>query len=173
MNTKISFSRLSIICLLLSAFILSACGTKKSVVPATPTPVPRELNITQEQKPTVSLTSREDGHQLFLKLSKIDSIFSKIEYELIYTASDAGLEVEKGVSGNIESKDIVNGSSLERKILLGTESCTNGCKYKYDTGVNGGTLNLTLITADNQVAIMELPFTLTSTRGKNFTITFK
>jgi len=159
--------------LFVTTFILSSCGTKKTVTSATPTPVPRELNITDEQKPTVSLTSREDGHELTLKLSKIDSIFSKIEYELIYTASDAGLEIEKGVSGNFESKDITNGTSLERKILLGTESCTNGCKYKYDAGVNGGSLNLTLITNDNQVATMELPFTLTSTKGKNFTITFK
>lgn len=158
--------------LLITSFTLSACGTKKSVTPATPTPVPRELSITEDQKPTVALTSREDGHELTLSISKINPIFSKIEYELIYTASDAGLEIEKGVSGNIEAKDITN-SSASRKILLGTESCTNGCKYKYDSGVNGGTLIMTLITQDNQVASLEMPFTLTSTKGKNFTVTFK
>lgn len=159
--------------LLVSSFILSACGTKKTVSTATPTPIPREFIITDDQKPAVLLTAREDGHELTLKLNKIDPVFTKIEYELIYTASDSGLEIEKGVSGNIESKDIQNGSSVDRKILLGTESCTNGCKYKYDAGVNGGTLNLTLITKDNQVASLEMPFTLTSTKGKNFTVTFK
>ncbi|MFA7301055.1 MAG: hypothetical protein WC069_02010 [Candidatus Shapirobacteria bacterium] len=159
--------------LLITSFVLSSCGAKKTVSSATPTPVPRELVITDNQKPSVSLTPREDGHELTLKISKIDPIFTKIEYELIYSAQDSGLEIEKGVSGNIESSDIVNGSSSERKILLGTESCTNGCKYKYDAGVNGGSINLTMITKDNQVASMELPFTLTSTKGKKFTVTFK
>lgn len=172
MNNKISQILVTSFLLLVSSFFLSSCGTKKTITPATPTPVPRELAITDEQKPTVNLTSRDDGHELNLNISKINSIFSKIEYELIYTASDAGLEIEKGVSGNIETKDITNGS-VTRKILLGTESCTNGCKYKYDTGVNGGTLIMTLITNDNQVASLEFPFTLTSVKGKNFTVTFK
>jgi len=172
MKKQISVLHLSFIFLLLSTFVLSSCGTKKTVTSATPTPVPRELSITDDQKPTVALTPREDGHELTLKISKINSIFTKIEYELIYTATDSGLDIEKGVSGNIEAKDISN-STAERKILLGTESCTNGCKYKYDANVNGGTLNLILITTDNQVATMEMPFTLTSTKGKNFTVTFK
>lgn len=171
MKNKLSLSRLSVICLLFSVFVLSACGPKKTIIPLTPTPIPRELVITEDQKPIVNLTPRPDGHELTLNISKIDPIFTKIEYELIYTAVDSGLEIEKGVSGNFETKDITNGSS-ERKILLGTESCTNGCKYKYDSGVNGGSLNLTLITKDNQVASLEMPFTLTSTKGKNFVITF-
>lgn len=157
--------------LLSSTLILSSCGAKKPVVTAAPTPVPRELTITDDQKPTIALTPREDGHELTLNISKINSIFTKIEYELIYTAQDSGLSIEKGVSGNVEPKDLTNGQ-VERKILLGTESCTNGCKYKYDAGVNGGSLNLTLITKDNQVASLEMPFTLTSTKGKNFTVTF-
>ena len=161
-----------ILFIFICTLILSSCGTKKTATPATPTPIPRELSITEDQKPIVKLTPREDGKELTLNISKINPIFVKIEYELIYTASDAGLDIEKGVSGNIETKDLVNGAS-ERKILLGTESCTNGCKYKYDSGVNGGTLNMTLITKDNQVASIEIPFTLTSIKGKNFTVTFK
>ena len=157
--------------LLVSSFFLSSCGTKKTIISPTPTPIPRELIITDDQKPVVSLTPREDGHELTLIVSKINPLFIKIEYELIYTATDSGLEIEKGVSGNFETKDITNGSS-ERKILLGTESCTNGCKYKYDSGINGGSLSLTLMTKDNQVASLEMPFTLTSTKGKNFVITF-
>ena len=158
--------------LLISSFTLSACGSKKTITPATPTPIPRELVITDDQKPTIKLTPRQDGHELTLTISQINPLFIKIEYELIYTAIDSGLEIEKGVSGNIESKDILNGTA-ERKILLGTESCTNGCKYKYDSGITGGSLNLTLITKDNQVASLEMPFTLTSAKGKNFTITFR
>ena len=156
---------------LITSLTLSACGTKKTVTQATPTPVPRELTITDNQKPTINLTSREDGHELTLIISKVDPIFTKIEYELIYTASDAGIEIEKGVSGNVESKDYVNGVA-QRKILLGTESCTSGCKYKYDAGVNGGNLNLTMITKDNQVASLEIPFTLAQVKGKGFTVTF-
>jgi hypothetical protein len=171
MNNKIKNILITSFLLLVSSFFLSACGTKKSTSSATPTPVPRELTITDSQKPVIAITPREDGHELTLKISKVDPIFTKIEYELIYTASDNGLDIEKGVSGNIEAKDYINGIS-ERKILLGTESCTNGCKYKYDAGINGGSLNLTLITADNQVASLVMPFTLTSTKGKNFTITF-
>lgn len=166
MNNKIYLSLA-----IASAFILSSCGAKKTIVTASPTPVPRELTITEDQKPTINLTSREDGHELTLVISKVDPIFTKIEYELVYTASDSGLEIEKGVSGNFETKDLVGGTGT-RKILLGTESCTNGCKYKYDAGVKGGSLNMTLITKDNQVASLEMPFTLTSTKGKNFTITF-
>jgi len=171
MNTKISKILVTSFLLLVTSFFLSSCGTKKTVITATPTPVPRELVITDSQKPTITLTPREDGHELTLNISKIDPIFTKIEYELIYTATDSGLDIEKGVSGNFEAKDLVNGMG-ERKILLGTESCTNGCKYKYDAGVNGGSLNLTLMTKDNQVASLEMPFTLTSTKGKNFKITF-
>ncbi|OIP87381.1 hypothetical protein CO009_02530 [Candidatus Shapirobacteria bacterium CG_4_8_14_3_um_filter_35_11] len=172
MKKQFSLSRLSVICLLSSVFVLSSCGAKKTISTATPTPIPRELVITDDQKPTIKLTPRQDGHELTLTISQINSLFIKIEYELIYTAVDGGLEIEKGVSGNIESKDILNGTA-ERKILLGTESCTNGCKYKYDSGINGGSLNLTLITEDNQVASLEMPFTLTSSKGKNFTITFR
>lgn len=171
MNKRLSSFLITSFLLLVTSLVLSACGTKKTVVSATPTPIPRELVINDSQKPTINLTPRTDGHELTLSVSKIDSIFTKIEYELIYTAQDNGLEIEKGVSGNIEPKDILNGV-VERKILLGTESCTSGCKYKYDDGVNGGSLNLTMMTKDNQVASLEMPFKLTSTKGKSFAIVF-
>jgi hypothetical protein len=157
--------------ILLSSLFLSACGKTQTIPEPTPTPIPREYVLTETDKPQVNLTPRTDGHELTLKISSIKPVFTKIEYELIYTASDQGLEIEKGVSGTAETKDIINGN-FERKLLLGTESCTSGCKYKYDTGVNGGTLNLTLITQDNQVASMTLPFTLTSTKSKGYTITW-
>lgn len=157
---------------LLSSLFLSACG-KTQIAPApSPSPVPREYVLSETDKPQISLIPRTDGHELTLKLANIKPIFSKVEYELVYTASDQGLEIEKGVSGTAESKDIVDGK-FERKILLGTESCTNGCKYKYDAGVNGGTLSLTLNTSDNQVASMVLPFTLSLVKSKGYIITWK
>ncbi|KKR68280.1 MAG: hypothetical protein UU09_C0013G0004 [Microgenomates group bacterium GW2011_GWA2_40_6] len=158
--------------IILSSIFLSACSQSKSPVSPTPTPVPREYVLTETDKPKITLTPRSDGHELTLKITGIKPIFKKIEYELVYTASDSGLEIEKGVSGTAEPKDITNGS-FERKILLGTESCTSGCKYKYDAGVNGGTLNLTLNTQNDQVAAIVMPFTLTLIKSKGFTITWK
>jgi hypothetical protein len=156
--------------LLFSSLFLSACGQKTAVKNVTPTPVPREMNLTDEEKPKITLTPRADGHEITLDVTKISSKFSKIEYELIYSALDNGLEIEKGVSGNVESKDMSNGS-FQRKVLLGTESCTSGCKYKYDEGVVGGTIILTLNTTDNQVASLENTFKLTQVKGKGFVIT--
>jgi len=158
--------------ILLPSLFLSACGKTQTLPEPTPTPVSREYVLTETDKPQVSLIPRSDGHELTLKITGIKPVFAKIEYELVYTASDRGLEIEKGVSGIAESKDIV-AEKFERKILLGTESCTNGCKYKYDIGVNGGTLNLTLITPDNQVASMTLPFTLNLVKSKGYTITWE
>jgi len=157
--------------IVLSTLFLSACGKKEPVKEVSPTPIPREMSLTEDQKPQISLTPRQDGHQLTLVISKIPSTFSHVEYEVIYSAVDGGLEIEKGVSGNVEAKEIVNGS-FERKILLGTESCTNGCKYKYDEGVVGGTVILTLNTVDNQVASMESNFKLNQVKNKGFVVTF-
>jgi len=159
------------ITIVLSTIILSACTKKESAKVVTPTPIPREMSLSEEEKPKISLTPRADGHQLTLVVSKIPSNFSHVEYEVIYSAIDGGLEIEKGVSGNVDSQEIVNGS-FERKILLGTESCTNGCKYKYDEGVVGGTIILTLNTIDNQVASMESSFKLNQVKNKGFVITF-
>lgn len=139
----------------ISSFILSACGKKTaSNTKTTPTPEVTELKL--DQKPYISLIPREDGHELKLKIDNIPSTVSQIEYELIYTAEDNGLEIEKGVGDTIK----VDKKSLERDLLLGTSSCTNGCKYKYDTGITGGTLTLTFLTENGQVANFETPFVL-------------
>ena len=45
---------------------------------------------------------------------------------------------------------------------MGTESCTNGCKYKYDEGITGGTLSLSFVTTDGQTASYEAPFVLST-----------
>lgn len=142
-----------------SSFCLSGCGKKTTTQNTEPTPTPvRLLELKDEEKPYISLVPREDGHELKMKISKIPASISQIEYELIYTAVDKNLEMEKGVGDTIK----VDSSNLERDLLLGTASCTNGCKYKYDEGVTGGTLSLTLISTNGQMSTLEVPFTFKS-----------
>lgn len=117
----------------------------------------KAIELSPEQRPYISLIPRADGHELKLKIENIPSIVNQIEYELIYTAKDktSNLEMEKGVGDTI--KDI--SKNIERDLLLGTSSCTNGCKYAYDEGVTGGTLSLTFNTNEGQ-AMYETPFVL-------------
>ncbi len=150
-----------LILILFSLFFLSACGKKTAPAPS-PTPAPRLVELSVELRPEISLTPRADGHELYLKINKISDTISKIEYEITYLATDDNLEIEKGASGIIESDELLGGKS-ERKILLGTESCTNGCKYKYDSGVTGGNLSLIFSLKNGQISMFETPFILRST----------
>lgn len=141
-----------------SSFFLSACGKKKTETTTT-TPqknTPVELSLSESEKPIISLIPRADGHELKLKIDNIPSVVTQIEYELIYSASDAGLEMEKGVGDTIK----ITSKSVEKDLLLGTASCTNGCKYKYDAGITGGTLSLIFYTDDNQSTTHETSFIL-------------
>lgn len=139
-------------------FLLSACTTTPKNNQPTPTPLPKLIEISPENRPLVSLAPRGDGRMLYLKISQLPQNISQIEYEVIYTAVDGQAEIEKGVGDTI--KDISN--TIERKILLGTESCTSGCKYKYDEGVTGGTLSANFITKEGQIFSFETPFSLRS-----------
>lgn len=151
---------LIIFALIPSVFLLSACG-KKEETNAEPTPTPRLVELEDSKKPLISLTPRSDGHELKLIIDNLDTSIKEIEYELIYRAEDEGLIIEKGLGDTIS----VDGQKkIERDLLLGTSSCTNTCKYKYDEGITGGTLSLTLITDRNQVAYFETDFTLLSSK---------
>jgi hypothetical protein len=141
-----------------AVFFLTRPKNNTSNAP-TPTPPPRLLEIAENEKPIISIVPTSDGYWLDLKISNIPDYVSQIEYDLTYIAIDEDFEIEKGVGGTIEE---ISSNSFTRKILLGTESCTNGCKYKYDTGVTGGNLYLTLITDDNQVVDLQYPFSLLS-----------
>jgi len=137
---------------------------KTTTIPIKKTETSKQIELTADEKPYVSLIPRADGHNLTLKITEIPTKFTTVDYELIYTAKDQNLEIEKGVSGTIK----LTGSSLEKDdLLLGTASCTNGCKYKYDEGVTGGTLTLTLTTNDKQYVSYETPFTLKSSTDLN------
>lgn len=150
-----------LILVVLSLFLLSGCGKKAAPAPS-PTPAPKLVEMEIQNRPEISLTPRVDGHELTLKLNKISDTISKIEYEITYLATDANLEIEKGASGILENSELASGKA-ERKILLGTESCTNGCKYKYDTGVSGGKLSLIFSLKNGSISIFETPFILKST----------
>lgn len=142
--------------IILSSFFLSACGKKTQTTKEPTQPISQELELSDTDKPIISLIPRQDGHELKLIIDNIPQSISEIEYELIYSAVDEGLEMEKGVGDTIK----VTSKNIERDLLLGTSSCTNGCKYKYDQGVVGGTLSLTLLTANNQSLRYETPFVL-------------
>ena len=142
--------------IILSSFFLSACGKKTSKTTTNITPVAKTLELSDSEKPTISLIPRADGHELKLKIDNIPSQISQIEYELIYSAQDSGLEMEKGVGDTVK----VTSKNVEKDLLLGTSSCTNGCKYKYDEGVTSGTLSLTFSTDNNQSLSYETPFVL-------------
>jgi uncharacterized protein YcfL len=141
---------------ILSSFFLSACGKKTTTTTNSVTPVAKTLEISDNNKPVISLIPRADGHELKLKINNIPSNITQIEYELLYSAQDNGLEMEKGVGDTVK----ITSKDVEKDLLLGTASCTNGCKYAYDKGVNGGTLSLTFSTADNQSAVYETSFVL-------------
>lgn len=147
--------------ILCSVLLLSACGKKTATTVSTPSPTPKLVEMAAADRPEITLLSRADGHELTLKIASISTNISKIEYELTYTAGQDGLEIEKGATGIIEATDLAAGKA-ERKILLGTESCTAGCKYKYDDGVTGGNLNITFTTKNGQISTFDTPFILRS-----------
>ena len=154
---KITNVLILIAILVSSSFFLSACTKKtKTNTPVKTTQGAKQIELTTEEKPYISLIPRADGHELKFKVTGIPSKFSTAEYELIYTAEDEDLEIEKGVSGTVKLTD----SNFEKDLLLGTSSCTNGCKYKYDEGITGGVLTLTLTTDDKQYVSFETPFVL-------------
>ena len=142
--------------ILLSTFFLSACGKKTTTNKITPAPIAQKLELSESEKPIISLIPRQDGHELKLIIDNIPPSIAEIEYELIYSAIDEGLEMEKGVGDTIK----VTSKNIQRDLLLGTSSCTNGCKYKYDQGIVGGTLSLTFLTSDNQSVSYETSFVL-------------
>jgi hypothetical protein len=155
-------------------FITTTKKNRKEVTPITKnTEVMEEMTLEEGQQPYISLKPQSDGHRLDLKITNIPSIVSEIEYDLIYTAQDENLEIEKGIGGTAE----IENQTFERDLLLGTESCTNGCKYKYDEGITGGTLILNLLTEDNKSAYFEAPFVfangVTSLALEDITITAK
>jgi hypothetical protein len=86
------------------------------------------------QRPYTSLVPTEDGHYLTLHIENINVPgAASMDYELYYDTSDG---ITQGVPGKVtlEGKE-----SIERELLLGSESSG---KFRYDEGVDDGTLTL-------------------------------
>lgn len=88
--------------------------------------------IPADMRPTATLTPTEDGHYLNLKISDIRIEAASLDYEILYVT---GAGITQGVPGTA----MLNGSPVEREILLGSESSG---KFRYDEGVKEGTLTL-------------------------------
>ncbi len=134
-------------------------GKKDDQSQVEPTPTPKLVEIELSKRPHISLIPRADGHELKLIIDSITDEIRSIEYELIYNAQDEGLDIEKGLSGMVD----VDSDTIEKDLLLGTASCTNGCKYKYDEGINGGSLHIAFTTKNNQIALYDTDFVLSNT----------
>lgn len=89
--------------------------------------------IPADQRPFVSLTPTDDGHWLNFVVSKINvKGAASMDYELVYSVKNGG---QQGVPGTVK----LDGSNVERKLLLGSESSG---KFRYDEGVETGTMTL-------------------------------
>ena len=97
--------------------------------------------LSESQWPAVSLTPTEKsdvagsmGHWLNFKVEKINvAKASSMDYLLVYNTSDGG---QQGVPGTVK----LTGDSIERKLLLGSESSG---KFRYDAGVETGIMTIT------------------------------
>jgi len=85
-----------------------------------------------DQRPVVSLTPTEDGHYLIMKMNGLGLEAETLDYEILYDTAEG---ITQGVPGTAQ----LNGSEVERDILLGSESSG---KFRYDEGVEMGTITL-------------------------------
>ena len=103
------------------------------------------IEVALEDRPIVSLTPSEDGHYLNLKIEEINiPSADTMEYELLY---DVPGGVTQGVPGTVEIKGM---SSFNAELLLGSESSG---KFRYDEGVEEGTMTLRFRNRDGQLLI--------------------
>lgn len=128
--------------------------------------------LSESEWPAISLipTEKSDvpgslGHWLNFTVEKISvSGAESMDYLLVYSTGDGG---QQGVSGTVK----LTGDIIERKLLLGSESSG---KYRYDEGVETGTMTITFRNADGKsVGKLSTEFhlqsetaELTSTDGK-------
>lgn len=99
--------------------------------------MPEEENVPElptHMRPTTMLVPSQDGHYLKLVVQDINVPgASMMEYELLYGTA-AG--IQQGIPGRVTLSGVM---SVDRDLLLGSESSG---KFRYDEGVNEGTLTL-------------------------------
>ena len=154
--------KLKIFALLTACVLLAACGPV-TTSKITPTPASKAIEMPISERPKISLTPSADGHYLNLKLDGVPATITSIEYELVYNATDNGSQIEKGIGDTIKQITAL----IEKNLLLGTESCTNGCKYSYDKGIVGGQLTINFIDNQGQESTFDTPYTLKTTADIN------
>lgn len=148
-----------IICLIAASLFLAACGSNTTTTKIAPTPTTKAVEMPVSQRPSISLTPSADGHYLNLKLENVPSNITSIEYQVLYDAADNGSQIEKGIGDTIK----LITTTIEKSLLLGTESCTSGCKYSYDKGVIGGELTINFIDNNGQESTFDTPYVLKTT----------
>lgn len=119
--------------LVLVLVVVFVKNNKKEVVTEDETKL---TEIAFKDRPFASLTPTADGHYINLKIEKLTlPKLASVDYELLYSLPDGRTQ---GVPGTV---DLNGNTSLERKLLLGSES--NG-KFRYDEGVTDGSLTVRL-----------------------------
>lgn len=113
--------------------------------------------IPAEERPMVSLVPSKDGHYLKLTISQIKvKGAASMDYELLYNLADGRTQ---GVPGTVK----LDGRDIIKDLLLGSES--NG-KFRYDEGVNGGTVTLRFRDSKGKlIGKLSTEFTFTSSKG--------
>ena len=154
--------KLKIFALLTACVLLAACGPA-TTTKITPTPASKAIEMPISERPKISLTPSADGHYLNLKLDGVPATITSIEYEVVYNATDNGSQIEKGIGDTIKQITAL----IEKNLLLGTESCTNGCKYSYDKSIVGGQLTINFIDNKGQESTFDTPYTLKTTADIN------
>jgi len=90
-------------------------------------------DLSQAERPVISLTSRSDGNELTLTVENVKN-FKIVEYELTYLSEG----IQRGVIGSV---DLNGKDNFTRRLLLGT--CSRGVCH-YDKNITGGTLTVSL-----------------------------
>lgn len=106
-------------------------------------------DLPESQWPIVSLIPTDnptvkgsDGHWLNFKVEKINVPGAvSMDYELVYNTDKGN---QQGVPGMAK----LNGTDIERKLLLGSESSG---KYRYDTGVETGSMTIKFRNTDGKL----------------------
>ena len=124
-----------------------------------PTPIASQLVLSESEKPEIELEINTDRSGGEIIVSKIDSRFSEMEYELIYLAEIDDQEIERGVAGG--PLTVPDSRSVSESFIFGTESCTTGvCKRRTDKNVSGGTLIIRLMDSENRIWSTEKEFSI-------------
>jgi hypothetical protein len=152
-----------ILSLIAASLLLAACGTSSTTTKIAPTPTTKAVVMPVSERPLVSLTPSADGHYLDLKLEGVPSNITSIEYQVLYDAASNGSQIEKGIGDTIK----LITSTIDKNLLLGTESCTTGCKYSYDTGIVGGEVTVNFIDNNGQESTFDTPYVLKTTADIN------